>query len=107
MMTAPPGIAPIAAAAVVKKRKKIIRAFRDAGATSSETSKTLAEVGLSRSVLLEIQKLRGVLVEPSEGRYYLDEAREKVVNRFRKVLVACFAVLCTALVLLGWWLSTG
>jgi len=83
----PPVAGPFAAIIVSKKRKRIIAAFRDAEATSPDRAKTLDDLGLSKSGLLEIQRLRGVIVEVGEGRYYVDEAREAEVARFRRFLV--------------------
>jgi hypothetical protein len=107
MIPVPAAAAPIAAAVISKKRRQIIRAFRDAGATSPESSKTLEEAGLRAGMLVEIQKLRGVLVESSENRFFLDEERERQVTRFRRYLAASIAAVSVVLVLVAWWLSSG
>ena len=81
------GSGAIIAAAMAKKRKRIIRAFAKAGATSQETAKTLAELGLHGKLMLQVEKLRGVLVKVDVDRYYLDETREIEVANFRRKLV--------------------
>lgn len=77
----------IAAVVISKKRRLIISAFQDAGATSPENAKLLEDIGLSRSVLLDVQKLRGVVVEVAPNCFYLDEKREREAARFRRMLV--------------------
>lgn len=101
------GSAPIAAAAISRKRRRIIRAFLEAGATGPGTAKTLDEVKLSKSLLLHIQKLRGVVVELAGGRYYLDVERNREVERFRRILVLCVAVLAVAAALVLWYVNQG
>ena len=92
------------AAIISKKRRRIISAFRNAGATSSESARSLEDVGLSKSVLLEIQKLRGVLVEVAPNRFYLDEIREREVARFRRTLLAALVVF---VIVVAWYFSGG
>ena len=84
---------PIAAIAISKKRRHIIHAFRNAGATSLENARSLEEIGLPNSLLLEIQKLKGVIVEASPNQFYLDETQESKVARFRRNLMIAFAVI--------------
>ncbi|HEX9972969.1 MAG TPA: hypothetical protein VGD14_12940 [bacterium] len=92
------------AAIISKKRRRIINAFRQIGATSSESARSLEDVGLSKSVLLEIQKLRGVLVEVAPNRFYLDEIREREVARFRRTLLAALVVF---VIVVAWYFSGG
>jgi hypothetical protein len=89
-------IPPFPAILISKKRRQILNTFREAGATSPENAKTVEDIGLSKSILLEIQKLEGVLVEVEQNRFYLDKIREKQVIRFRRTL----AVGLTAIVVL-------
>jgi len=85
-----PSLAPII---ISKKRRRIINAFRANGATSAESARSLGELGLSDSILLEIQKLRGILVEAEPNRFYLDELQERKAVRFRRILVVALIVL--------------
>ena len=91
------------AAIISKKRRHIINAFRKAGATSAENAKPIKELGLSQSLLLHIQKLRGVLVEVPPNRYYLDEIRERKVERFRRIFLTVFVVI---VIILIWYFTT-
>ena len=95
-------IPPFPAIIISKKRRRILNAFREAGVTSPENARAIEEVGLSKSILLEIQKLRGVLVEVDNNRYYLDEMREKQVMRFRRTLIV---VLIVIVVLIAWYFN--
>ena len=89
----------IMAAIIAKRRRRIIRAFAEAGATSPESARTPEELKLHGNLLLHVQKLRGVLVEVEGGRYYLDEAREREVVRLRRRLVL---LLLLAAVIIYW-----
>ena len=91
-----------AAAVISKKRREIIRKFREAGATSPASPKTIEEVGLSKNPILKIQKLQGVIVEAEPGRYYLNEARESEMRRIRCSII----VVVLALTALFVWLMS-
>ncbi|HPR63352.1 MAG TPA: hypothetical protein PK014_03955 [Thermoanaerobaculia bacterium] len=97
--------APVAAAVISRKRKKMIKVFRSVGALSPESARTLAEIGVTKSPLFEMLRHRGVFVELQEGRFYLDEARELETRQFRMYLVTGIALLCVILVFIGWWLG--
>jgi hypothetical protein len=92
----------IAAVVISKKRRLIISAFQDAGATSPENAKLLEDIGLSKGVLLDVQKLRGVLVEVAPNCFYLDEEREREAARFRRMLVV---VLLALVVVIIWFIN--
>ena len=81
------------------KRRRIIRAFREAGATSPGSAKTLDEIGLHHSLLVHVQKLRRVLIEVEAGRFYLDESRYRSVQRMRFLAIAAWLVVIAALIL--------
>lgn len=90
---------PIIPIIVAKKRRKIIKAFREAGATSKENGKTLKSLGIRNSVILKIMKLKGVLVETGEEGLYLDEVREEIVNRHRKFIVAAVLIILALIII--------
>lgn len=94
-----PSFAPVI---ISKKRRRIIKAFRNAGATSSGNAKSIEEVGLPKSVVLEIQKLRGIIVSAGKNSFYLNEEREREVRRSRQILIAIFIVLVA---LIAWYLN--
>ena len=93
-------VPPIAAIIISRKRRLIISAFEDAEATSPESAKLLEDIGLPRSVLLDVQKLKGILVEVAPNCFYLDEKREREAALFRRMLV----VVLLALVVIIIWL---
>jgi hypothetical protein len=88
----------LAAIIVSKKRKKIIAAFRSAGATSAPTAKSLTELGLHQSLLLHIQRWRGIILPAGNERFYLDEQAEKRRHAFviKLLAVSVIAVLVIA-----------
>ena len=94
------------AAIVAKKRRRVIRAFAQAGATSPETAKTLDELGVHSSLILQVQKMRGVIVPVDGDRYYLNEARELEVARKRRVIVL---IVIAVILVLAWliWSPSG
>jgi hypothetical protein len=92
----------VPAAIIAKKRKAIIKAFREAGATHREAAKTLSEAGLPPSLLAEVMKLRRVLVEVDDGRFYLDTQREEETANTRSVAVAVAAVVLIIILLVLW-----
>lgn len=94
---AAPSLTPVAAVMISKKRRALLDALRRAGATSAARAVPLARAGLEPSVLLEIQKLRGVVVDAGGERFYLDEAAEAQAAAGRKMVAA---VLIAAIVVM-------
>jgi hypothetical protein len=95
-------IGAVPAAIVAKKRKAIIRAFRESGAIHPDAARTLQEVGLPPSLLTEVLKLRHVLVEVQDGRFYLDTRREEETARTRRVVAALLALALVAVLFVLW-----
>jgi len=106
MYILPTNVAAVPAAVVAKKRREIIQAFRDAGATHPDAARTLQGVGLPPSLLAEVLRLRHVLVEVSDGRFYLDTQREEETTRQRRVVAMLF-VLAVAVILFVVWRRGG
>ena len=101
----PPAVSAFAAIAISKKRRRILRAFRDAEATSTTRARRLEDIGLSPSLLVEIQKLRGVLIEAEDGHYFLDETREAEVDGLRKKLAVAIVVVVLVGAVAAWYLG--
>ena len=80
----------------------MIRAFREHGATSPETARTLADVGLSEGPLLYVLKLKHLIVSVGGDRFYLDTAREQAMDRSRRVVVAVVALVVVVVVVVLW-----
>ncbi len=93
-----PTFAPI----ILKKRQRIIDLFRESGAISIESAKSIDEIGLSKNVLLEIQKLRGIIIKVDQNHFYLDETREKRVKQYRKIFAVVSGLL---LILIAWYFN--
>ncbi len=103
-----PIVSPAPAAAIAaKKRRHIIKTFTTAGALSAETARTLEELGLADSPLLNVQKHRGVVVKVDGDRYYLDEAREKEISGFRRKLLLTIGAVALIFLLIAWLSRTG
>lgn len=96
------GSGAVAAGIIARKRRTIVRAFREHGATSPETARSLTELGLSEGPLLHGMRLRHVIVDVGSDRFYLDTAREQAVDRTRRVVVAVVALVAVAIVVVLW-----
>ncbi len=96
------GSGAVAAGAVARKRRKIIRAFREHGATSPETARSLTEVGLSEGLLVHIMKFKHLIVNVGGDRFYLDTAREQASERTRRVVIAVVAFVVVVIVVVLW-----
>ena len=88
-------------AIVAAQQRKLHIAFERAGATSPGAARTLGELGLRDSRMLDRLVHRGVVVE-TNGRYYLDLARageQRQVRQRVAVMVAAtmFAALAAVL----------
>ena len=88
-----------AAAAIVARERRTVDAFRRAGASSPAAARSLAEVGLDESWVVDRLVDRAVLRQAEPGRYYLDEAAWQGFRRARGrfALIAAIAILVLAL----------
>ena len=96
------GSGAVTAGIVARKRRKMVRAFREHGATSPETAKSLTDIGLSEGLLPHVMKLKHLIVNAGGDRFYLDTAREQAVERTRRVVVAVVAVVVVVVVVVLW-----
>jgi hypothetical protein len=70
-----------AAAVIVARQNRYIRTFRKAGAANPERARRLQDAGIRETWVFRRMVRRGVFVEVSPGRYYLEEkAAEQFVN---------------------------
>ncbi len=83
-------------AAVILKQKKLMRCFRDAGAVSPDTARSLQEIGVRDSWVFRRLMHDGVFVPADTGVYYLDRV---AAGRYRDQW-RMKAMTITALVLL-------
>ncbi len=82
----------------VWKVRRIFVRFRAAGATSPESARSLAELGIEPSRTLARLERRNLLRELPEGRYYLDEIAYEKWTRRRLVLAAVLLVVLVVVV---------
>lgn len=56
------------------RKKRIIKAFIKAGATSKESAKTLFEIGVCKGLGIKFSQLqkRGIIVQEGNDKYYLN-----------------------------------
>ena len=76
------------AAIIAARRRSIIRRFRAAGAHTVDSARTLAEIGIHRSLLLNMMARRRVLVRLADDRWWLDETAERADRRRRLLILA-------------------
>lgn len=89
----------MSAAIIVIRRKRLIRAFREAGATDRSRAVTPEQLGKPRDWIFEQLVRAGVFVATEAGRYYLDEAAAAAFQaRFRKQSFIFAAVFLLVLV---------
>jgi hypothetical protein len=94
----------MSAAIIVIRRKRLIRAFREAGATDRSRAATPEQLGCRRDWIFEQLVRAGVFVARDAGRYYLDEAAAAVFQaKFRKqslIFTAIFLLILVVVLLI-------
>lgn len=95
-----------AAAVIAIRRKQLIRAFREAGATDPDHAVTLDQLGQRRSWIFDQMAGHGVFLAREGGRYYMDErmAEEFLAVRRKRALIitAVLLLFFVAIWVLGW-----
>jgi hypothetical protein len=89
-----------AAAAIVIRRKRLVRAFREAGAIDPTRAATPEQLGQRRSWVFDQMAAHSVFIATADGRYYLNEqaaveflaARRKRALTITGVLLLLFAL---------------
>lgn len=89
-----------AAAVILIREKKVVRAFREANAVSADSARTLDQLGLREDRAVGRLKRRSVLQEGQGGRLYLDELAWAESRRRRLMVVATLVVV--ALLAVAW-----
>ena len=99
--------ASVAAIVILRKQEDLIQHFRSAGATSTATAKTIAELGVDTRLVWHGMVRRAVVREASPGRFYLDEPSwEAMVSRRRIRVRIALAVLAVLVVIVLFRTST-
>jgi hypothetical protein len=87
------------AAVVIRKEREIVDIFRGASATSPETARDPAELGIHHRLAFDRLIRRAVLREAVDGRYYLDEPSWRAVRGMRRRMV--LVIILIAVIVLG------
>lgn len=98
-----------AAAAVIAKEKRIVRAFREAGATSADKAVAPADIGVHGRVAFKRLVEHSVLREAGDGRFYLDEQKWEDLRRLRHrvILIMLLIVVVAGLAVFGYFALRG
>lgn len=93
-----------AAAVVARREKRVVAAFRAAGATSPGAARMPGELGVLDSRIVARLQERAVLRPTAPGAYYLDEPSWEALQRMRQriaLVILCVALAILAVVFLG------
>ncbi len=96
--------APAIAAIIRRKEREVVDDFRQAGATSPTTAKSLADLGLEDNWPVRRLRRRAVIREPEPGIMYLDEEVWAAVRQTRRRVILVFVVL---IVVIGLGVAAG
>jgi hypothetical protein len=90
-------------AAIIAKKKKYIRAFRNANALSSQQAIGVNDLGIRKGPIFSKLLKEGVIREADNERFYLDEGTEReVTTRRRKtVSIILFVILLALAIVFG------
>jgi hypothetical protein len=80
-------------AVIAIKIRKIIDHFKQHGAVTPDRSQPLEKLGLSKSHLMRRLIRRGVIIEISPGKYYLNEDNLAVFNQNRRTRAGIILVI--------------
>jgi hypothetical protein len=89
-------------AVIVVHQNRLMGKFREAKATTPKSASTLTDIGCRNSWVFRRMVARGVFIETSAGRFYMDEdvARWFVKRRWQRMLI----FLAAAILLFVVWL---
>lgn len=95
-----------AAAVIAIRRKKLVRRFREAGATDPDHAVTLESLGERRSWIFEQMARHQVFLPAEEGRFFMDEPAALEFLRQRRWRALMLGSLLLAVFLALWLLGT-
>src|SRR5215208_2925515 len=87
---------------ILRNERTVVRRFREAGATSPLSARTLEDLHLHRTLAIRRLHDRAVLREASADKFYVDEEVWEALGRSRRrvsVAVLCLMVLFIVAVL--------
>lgn len=87
---------------IMARQRDLVDRFRDAGATSATSAKSLAEIGIEPTFMFSRMSARGVFVPAGNDRWWFDTA---AWNRYRdrqwkRLVVGAIVIIGFALLLL-------
>ena len=90
-------------AAVIAKKKRYIRIFKQAKALSAQQALSLEELGIRKGPIFNKLMREGIIREKGKEQYYLDESREAdvTVKRRRVILIVLIAIMICLAVVFG------
>ena len=91
-----------AAAVIALRRRRLIRRFREAGATTPEHAVTLEAIGERRTWIFDRMVEAGVFLPAPDGRYFMDEAAASDFRHRCRVRALVGAGVCLLLFLVLW-----
>ena len=86
--------------AVIARQKKIIRIFHHAGAVKSFKAIVPAEHGISKGFVFNKLVRDGILLPVHDGRYYLNEIRERELSKRRRDIIGIILMVIAIIVLI-------
>jgi hypothetical protein len=96
------------AGGVAVRQRKIVSAFRTAGATSPDRATAAALVGVKEGLAFRILRRHEILREVGPDRLYLDESRWEEHRSFRRrMLLMVVVVLFAVFLALFLWIMRG
>ena len=85
-------------AAIVAKKRKYIRVFKNAGALSSPNAINLKDHNIHKGPIFNKLVREGIIVPIGNDRYYLDEVTEAdITTKRRKIIAVTLFVIFLAL----------
>jgi hypothetical protein len=81
---------------ILRRERKVVRRFRDAGATTPAAARTLEELQLRHGVGVRRLRHNAVIREAGPERFYLDEEVWEALGRARRrvsIAVLCLIIL--------------
>lgn len=91
-----------AAAVIAMRRRRLIRRFREAGATTPEHAVTLEAIGERHNWVFNRMARAGVFLAAPDGRYFMDEAAATEYRHRCRVRACVGAALCLVVFLVLW-----
>jgi hypothetical protein len=91
---------------VVRRQKRIVAAFRAAGAVGRERATTAAALGIQEGLAFRTLRRHGILREEGERKHFLDEAGwEAHQLRRRRIALIILSVVVVLFAVLAVWVS--